>query len=47
MDEIFNLLKNFKKVVIVPAGKLNFVNFGAFELEDGSSFGENHSGISL
>ncbi|MFM6948727.1 MAG: CHAT domain-containing protein [Aquirufa sp.] len=42
MDEIFNHLKNFDKVVIVPAGKLNFVNFGAFELEDGSNFGENH-----
>lgn len=42
LNEIFHHLKNFDKVIIVPAGKLNFVNFGAFELEDGSSFGEKH-----
>jgi len=41
INEIFKQITRFSKLVIIPSGKLNFINFGAFELEDGSVLSDN------
>lgn len=42
INDLFNQLTKFKKIHIITSGKLNFINFGAFEMENGMLFGENH-----
>jgi CHAT domain-containing protein len=42
MAELVKQLKGFEKIVIIPSGKLNFINFGAIELENGNLFSDNH-----
>jgi CHAT domain-containing protein len=42
ITELVKHLKSFEKIAIIPSGKLNFINFGAIELEDGKLLSDNH-----
>lgn len=41
-SKIFAAISRFNNIVIIPAGKLNFINFGAFEYEDGRRLNSIH-----
>lgn len=41
-SKIFATISRFNNIVIIPAGKLNFINFGAFEYEDGRRLNSIH-----
>jgi hypothetical protein len=41
-SRIFAAISRFNNIVIIPAGKLNFINFGAFEYEEGRRLNSIH-----
>lgn len=42
LKDIFSQIKQFPKISVISAGKLNFINFGAIEQENGRLLGEDH-----
>ena len=43
LSKIFTAISRFNNIVIIPAGKLNFINFGAFEFENGRRLNSIHN----